>query len=133
MVMRNGKKTLLHPDAPIPDKPYFKIGEASHLVGVEAHVLRYWEKEVPGIKPTKTSSNQRRYRRKDIEIFREVRRLLRDEKFTLAGVKRQLSQGVRPVLLVPSRGRIVAPARNSEPFFKVRKKLEELVAFCKSY
>ena len=79
----------------IPDKLYFKIGEVAELVGVETHVLRYWEKEIPFIRPSKTVSNQRRYRRKDVEVFREIRRLLHDERYTLAGARRRLLGGER--------------------------------------
>ena len=80
----------LGPDTSIPDKLFFKIGEVSLLVGVQPHVLRYWEKEVSSIRPGNTASNQRRYRRKDVEVFREIRRLLYEEKFTLAGARKRL-------------------------------------------
>lgn len=83
----------LGPDSPIPDKLYFKIGEVSALVGVRAHVLRYWEKEVPLVRPGKSASNQRRYRFRDVEIFREIRRLLQDERYTLAGAKKRIMSG----------------------------------------
>jgi DNA-binding transcriptional MerR regulator len=83
----------LGPSSPIPDKLYFKIGEVAQLVGVQAHVLRYWEKEIPSIRPGKTTSNQRRYRRRDVEAFREVRRLLHQERYTLAGARRRLMTG----------------------------------------
>ncbi|MEM6533676.1 MAG: MerR family transcriptional regulator [Myxococcota bacterium] len=85
----------LSPDSPIPNKLYFKIGEVSQLVGVRAHVLRYWEKEVSSIRPSKSASNQRRYRRKDVEVFREIRRLLYEERYTLAGAKKRLTAGGR--------------------------------------
>lgn len=81
----------LGPNSPIPDKLYFKIGEVAELVGVQTHVLRYWEKEISAIRPTKSTSNQRRYRRKDVELFREVRRLLYEERYTLAGARRRLT------------------------------------------
>ena len=89
----------------IPDKLYFKIGEVAELVGVETHVLRYWEKEIPFIRPSKTVSNQRRYRRKDVETFREIRRLLHDERYTLAGARRRFVGGdaVRDDAVEPSR------------------------------
>ena len=79
----------------IPDKLYFKIGEVAELVGVQTHVLRYWEKEIPFIRPTKTASNQRRYRRRDVEMFLEIRRLLHNERYTLAGARRRLMGGDR--------------------------------------
>jgi DNA-binding transcriptional MerR regulator len=84
------------PTQDIPDKLYFKIGEVSTLVGVEAHVLRYWEREVPAIRPGKSVSNQRRYRRRDVELFREIRRLLYEEKYTLAGARKRLLAGDKP-------------------------------------
>jgi DNA-binding transcriptional MerR regulator len=83
----------LGPSSAIPDKLYFKIGEVAQLVGVQAHVLRYWEKEIPVIRPGKTVSNQRRYRSRDVEAFREVRRLLHQERYTLAGARRRLMNG----------------------------------------
>ncbi len=85
----------LTPNSPIPKKLYFKIGEVSQLVGVRAHVLRYWEKEISSIRPTKSASNQRRYRRRDVELFREIRRLLYEERYTLAGARKRLLSGSR--------------------------------------
>ncbi len=90
---RSERADGLGPDSPIPNKLYFKIGEVAQLVGVQAHVLRYWEKEVSAIRPGKSASNQRRYRFKDVEIFREIRRLLYDERYTLAGARRHLWGG----------------------------------------
>jgi DNA-binding transcriptional MerR regulator len=87
------KPPVLGPDSEIPDKLYFKIGEVAELVGVQAHVLRYWEKEVSAIRPSKSASKQRRYRRRDVEIFREIRRLLYQERYTLAGAKKRLFGG----------------------------------------
>ena len=83
----------LGPASPIPDKRYFKIGEVAQLVGVQPHVLRYWEKEVPSVRPGKSVSNQRRYRRRDVETFREIRRLLYEERYTLAGAKKRIQNG----------------------------------------
>lgn len=85
----------LTPNSPIPKKLYFKIGEVSQLVGVRAHVLRYWEKEISSIRPTKSASNQRRYRRRDVELFREIRRLLYEERYTLAGARKRLMSSSR--------------------------------------
>jgi DNA-binding transcriptional MerR regulator len=77
---------------PLPQKPYFKLGEVVRLVGAPAHVLRYWEKEIPGLRPSKTgTTQQRRYRRADVLLLCELHRLLYKEKYTLAGAKRQLA------------------------------------------
>ncbi len=104
------KARTLTPDQPIPDKLYFKIGEVSQLVGVRAHVLRYWEKEVPSIRPGKSASNQRRYRHRDVEIFREIRRLLPDERYTLAGAKKRIMAGEKGEPLPAPEAADFAPA-----------------------
>ena len=75
----------------IPDKLYFKIGEVSEIVGVEPHVLRFWESEFSQIKPNRAASKQRLYRRYDLEIFLEIKQLLYDELYTIAGAKKKLS------------------------------------------
>ena len=90
MAASTGRPLLLGPASPIPDKLYFKIGEVAKLVGVQAHVLRYWQSEIAAIRPSKSVSNQRRYRYRDVEIFREIRRLLYDERYTLAGARRRI-------------------------------------------
>jgi DNA-binding transcriptional MerR regulator len=75
----------------IPDKLYFKIGEVCEIVGVEPHVLRYWEQEFPQLAPQKSSSGQRLYRRKDVETALRIKTLREDEGFTIAGAKKRLS------------------------------------------
>ena len=77
----------------VPEKLYYKIGEVCGILGVEAHVLRYWETEFPNLTPPKNRTGQRTYRPKDIELLLEIRRLLYDEGFTIAGARKRL--GVR--------------------------------------
>ena len=74
----------------IPEKIYFKIGEVCELVGVQAHVLRYWETEFPMLSPQKNKSGQRSYRRRDVEIALRIKQLLYNEMFTIAGAKKKL-------------------------------------------
>jgi DNA-binding transcriptional MerR regulator len=74
----------------IPDKLFFKIGEVADLAGVEQHVLRYWEDEIDALKPTKNRSGQRLYQKRDVELVLEIKRLLYEEKFTIAGAKNKL-------------------------------------------
>jgi DNA-binding transcriptional MerR regulator len=75
---------------PIPDKRFFRIGEVSRIVGVPTHVLRYWEKEFPLVRPRRTSSRQRLYRRRDVEMLLRLKNLLHHEKYTLAGARKKL-------------------------------------------
>lgn len=85
------KQTSTQPAVVIPDKLFFKIGEVCELVGVQAHVLRYWESEFPTFQPQKNRAGQRTYRRKDVEMALRVRELLYDEGFTIAGARKKLS------------------------------------------
>jgi DNA-binding transcriptional MerR regulator len=75
----------------VPKKLYYKIREVCEIVGVEAHVLRFWESEFSALAPPKTKSGQRIYRPKDIELLLRIRRLLYEEGFTIAGARKQLS------------------------------------------
>ena len=77
--------------ARIPDKIYFKIGEVAELVGVKPHVLRYWESEFATLKPVKSRSNQRLYRREDIEQALLIKSLLYQQGFTVSGARQKLS------------------------------------------
>ncbi len=79
----------------IPEKIYFKIGEVCELVGVQAHVLRYWETEFPMLSPQKNKSGQRSYRRRDVEMALKVKQLLYKEMFTIAGARKKLQSDAR--------------------------------------
>jgi DNA-binding transcriptional MerR regulator len=74
----------------IPDKLYFRIGEVSTLCRLPAYVLRFWETEFPQLKPVKSSTGQRMYRRKDVETVVRIKTLLYSEGFTIAGARQQL-------------------------------------------
>ena len=79
----------------IPDKLFFRIGEVSDLVGVEAYVLRYWESEFPGLSPKKSSTGQRMFRRKDVELLLRIKHLLYDRKYTIEGARQELQDKAR--------------------------------------
>ncbi len=74
----------------IPDKLYFRIGEVSRLAGVKPHVLRFWETEFPALNPKKSGSGHRLYRRKDVEVVLEIRKLLYEDRFTIEGARRAI-------------------------------------------
>jgi DNA-binding transcriptional MerR regulator len=76
----------------LPPKLFFRIGEVAGLVGVEPHVLRYWEREFRSIRPTKSAKGQRVYSRKDVENLLRVRDLLYRDGFTIAGAKKKLQR-----------------------------------------
>ena len=74
------------------DKLYFKIGEVAKLVGVKPYVLRYWESEFHIVKPGKTRSKHRLYRRKDVETLLRIKNLLHGKRFTIEGARQQLKR-----------------------------------------
>jgi DNA-binding transcriptional MerR regulator len=83
-------------DSPtIPDRLYFKIGDVARICEVETYVLRFWETEFPQLKPNKSGTGQRLYRRRDVELALEIKRLVHVEGYTLAGARQVLGQTQR--------------------------------------
>jgi DNA-binding transcriptional MerR regulator len=74
----------------IPDKLYFRIGEVATLCRLPAYVLRFWESEFPQLKPIKSSTGQRMYRRRDVESVLRIKQLLYEQGFTISGARQQL-------------------------------------------
>jgi len=82
----------------LPDKLYFRIGETAEIVGVEPHVLRYWETEFRSVRPEKSRKGQRIYSRRDVETLIRVKDLLYGHRYTIAGAKRKLrTDGIEPL------------------------------------
>ncbi|MBS1833260.1 MAG: MerR family transcriptional regulator [Acidobacteria bacterium] len=92
------ESTVLAPVAAeeIPDKLYFRIGEVARLTGVKQYVLRFWESEFPGLGPKKSGTGHRLYRRKDVEMVLEIKRLLYDKRFTIEGARKWFEQKPKP-------------------------------------
>ena len=113
--------------AEIPDKLYFRIGEVARLAGVETYVLRFWETEFPALRPGKSSSGQRLYRRREVELALRIKSLLHEQGFTIAGAKKQLQEeaGARRHGAVPAGSS--APARGGA-LQQLRRELKSLLA-----
>jgi DNA-binding transcriptional MerR regulator len=105
----------------LPDKQYFKIGEVARLVGVRPSVLRFWETEFRSIRPDKSRTGQRLYSRKHVERIGEIKALLYDQKFTIAGARRRLREGG------PGDDPIQADDRTRKLLARVKKELQELL------
>lgn len=96
----------------LPDKLFFKIGEVAKIAGVRQHVLRYWESEFAQIRPQKSKTNQRLYRRRDVEAVLAVKHLLYDRKFTIEGARQHLKkESVGDVLPKPGPEEVAARTR----------------------
>jgi len=119
----------------IPEKHLFRVGEVSRLTATKPFVLRYWESNFPTLRPVKSPAGHRLYRREDVETVFEIKRLLYDEGFTIAGARKHIadakagngqnggSRGERPA---------ATPARH-EPVSRAQRKFlldlrEEMVA-----
>ncbi len=76
----------------IPDRLYFKIGDVARICGVETYVLRFWESQFPQLKPNKSGTGQRLYRRREVELALEIKKLVHGEGYTLAGARQALGQ-----------------------------------------
>jgi DNA-binding transcriptional MerR regulator len=101
-------------DSPvIPDRLYFKIGDVARLCGVEPYVLRFWETQFPQLKPNKSGTGQRLYRRREVEMALEIKRLVHREGYTISGARHAL-EGARP-RQQPAASRTQAPVQESNP------------------
>jgi DNA-binding transcriptional MerR regulator len=76
----------------IPDRLYFKIGDVARICGLETYVLRFWESQFPQLKPNKSGTGQRLYRRREVELVLEIKRLVHAEGYTLSGARQALEQ-----------------------------------------
>ena len=113
----------------IPDKAFFKIGETARLVGVKPYVLRYWETEFKSLRPQKTKSQQRLYRRTDVELLLKIRHLLYDKRYTIEGARSRLRGEGRdegPVPVPPPAPPEIAP----ETLRKIKQGLQDLIRIC---
>ncbi len=89
-------------DFQIPDKLYYKIGEVAKFTGVKTHVLRYWETEFKAIRPNKSRSNQRLYRKQDVDLILHLKDLLYNQGFTIAGARKKLREKPAKNIEVPA-------------------------------
>jgi DNA-binding transcriptional MerR regulator len=113
----------------IPEKAFFKIGEAARLVGVKPYVLRYWETEFRSLRPQKTKSQQRLYKRSDVELLLKIRHLLYEKRYTIEGARSRLrGEGLSedPVPVPPPAPREIAP----ETLRKIKQGLQDLIRIC---
>jgi DNA-binding transcriptional MerR regulator len=122
---KSGGKKKSHTEVIIPDKLYFRIGDVSELLQLPAYVLRFWETEFPQLKPTKSSTGQRMYRRREVEFAVRIKTLLYDKGFTIAGAREQLKLEAKPA---KSAGLLFPPAAPDKSGLKrVRQELRELL------
>lgn len=108
----------------IPDKLYFKIGEVAKMADVPTHVLRYWESEFTGICPKRANSKQRLYRRQDVELILQIKTLLHQQGYTIAGARKLLESGQTPAQAVTDTQPVSAKVSNT--LQTIKQELKEL-------
>lgn len=117
----------------IPDKLYFRIGEVSRLAGIKPYVLRFWESEFPALGPKKSGTGHRLYRRKEVELVLEIKRLLYEKRYTIEGARKFLEarpkEAKRLQEVKPDRGRISQGELFPQPkiYDEIRKQLTEIL------
>lgn len=116
-------KVLPPEEIVIPDKLYFRIGEVSELCHLPAYVLRFWETEFPQLKPVKSGTGQRMYRRKDVEGVLRIKKLLYEEGFTIAGARQNLKDQKHEKNQAP----LPFPERPSADLKHIRQGLREIL------
>lgn len=126
MTTAKKKRNTANSEVDIPEKLYFRIGEVAELAKLEPYVLRFWETEFPQLKPTKSSTGQRMYRRRDVENVLMIKRLLYEEGFTIAGAREKLktdAKASRQQQPLP----FIAPSANKDGLKRVRAGLQDLL------
>lgn len=126
-------------DSPaIPDRLYFKIGDVARICSVEPYVLRFWETQFPQLKPNKSGTGQRLYRRREVELALEIKRLVHGEGYTISGARHALEGGHRRVEPQPAPPQDGArtPERSDSmgaTVRQVRNELREIVSLLSSH
>jgi DNA-binding transcriptional MerR regulator len=123
---RRSKKAAGSADEPASDKRYYRIGEVSKITGVKPYVLRYWESEFRWMAPQKSKSKQRLYRRRDIDMILLIKKLLYEQRFTIAGARKKLQEmGVGRAL---EEGTLSVEMDHRARYRKIREELEQIRA-----
>jgi DNA-binding transcriptional MerR regulator len=108
----------------IPEKLYFRIGEVATLCRLPAYVLRFWETEFPQLKPVKSSTGQRMYRRRDVENVLRIKQLLYERGFTITGARQQLRSETKTD---KTQTTIPFPAHSAAELRHIRQGLREIL------
>ncbi len=110
----------------VSDKRYYRIGEVAKITDVKPYVLRYWESEFRWMAPQKSRSKQRLYRKRDIDMILLIKKLLYEQRFTIAGARKKLrDMGIGTAL---ESGTLVFESDHRARFKKIREELASIRA-----
>ena len=108
----------------IPEKLYFRIGEVSDLIQTKTYVLRFWETEFPTLKPVKSRTGHRLYRREDVQTVLEIKRLLYEEGYTIEGARKELAKEAAGG---ETQKDLFKPRKDGVPLNVIRKELQGIL------
>jgi len=123
-VKRSSRRAARSPEIIIPEKLYFRIGEVASLCGLPAYVLRFWETEFPQLRPVKSSTGQRMYRKRDVEFVVKIKKLLYENGFTIAGARTHLREEMKAER---NQSALPFPAAQSVKVAHLRHELKEIL------
>ena len=109
--------------APTGEKLYYSISEVARITGLEPYVLRFWEKEFPTLKPRKNKGGNRHYQMRDIELINQIKQLLYEENYTIAGARKKL----RETSGEPEKRKLILKAQSKTLMGEIRKELEDIL------
>ncbi|HEX8710741.1 MAG TPA: MerR family transcriptional regulator [Terracidiphilus sp.] len=134
MATQTSRKRVVADPPTIPDRLYFKIGDVAKICDVETYVLRFWETQFPQLRPNKSGTGQRLYRRRDVEMALEIKRLVHKEGYTLSGARQTLEQGHRHHAEASASGGDAGRKRESaaDVIGRARAELREIVGLLSS-
>ena len=127
MPAQNKKTKLGEAEVLIPDKLYFRIGEVSKLAKLPAYVLRFWETEFPQLKPNKSSTGQRLYRKHDVEVLLHIKQLLYGHGFTIAGARQHLKAEAKPAKSQTPLPFAAHTAAHKEGLKRIKRELKDIL------
>jgi len=114
---------MARPKAPANEKLYYSISEVARITNLQAYVLRFWEKEFPMLRPRKNKGGNRHYQKRDIEMINQIKHLLYEENYTIAGARKRLRQ----MESKDGRKELVLKAKSNTILGEIKKDLEDIL------
>jgi len=108
---------------PSPEKLYYSISEVARITDLQPYVLRFWEKEFPMLHPKKNKGGNRHYQKRDIELVNQIKQLLYEQNYTIAGARKKL----RRMETTPEKKELVLKAKSDTIMGEIRDELKEIL------
>jgi len=114
---------MAKPKQSLDDKLYYSISEVARITNLQPYVLRFWEKEFPMLRPRKNKGGNRHYQKRDIELVNQIKHLLYEENYTIAGARKRLRQ----YSTSPEKKKLILKAKSETILGEIKKELQDLL------